>query len=281
LYNLFESLPPEERYTYLFAGNAQALDHILVSPAIHHYAAPRFDAVHLNAEFASAARSSDHDPLMAAFDVIPWASADFSDLPVSYGLAWHRSPRQIWLGVGADDDAAAPGGADNATDDGVTLAAQRWTPGATILLTVNITGGSGWLSGWFDWNADGDFEDAGEMAINRAVDAGPNPISVEIPGDALVGNGSAATIWARFRLYESAAEPAGVLLPGGIDAPQAAQRSGGVSGGEVEDYAFSFSPTPVTLVSFHAHALPLRWEWLGFLGLALLVGLWRRMMFPK
>ncbi|HEX8424100.1 MAG TPA: endonuclease/exonuclease/phosphatase family protein, partial [Pyrinomonadaceae bacterium] len=34
LRNLFETLPPRERYTYIFEGNAQALDHILVTRAL-------------------------------------------------------------------------------------------------------------------------------------------------------------------------------------------------------------------------------------------------------
>ncbi len=59
---LIETLPPEERYTYVFEGNSQALDHVLVSPhALGRTAG--FDVVHVNAEFA--AQSSDHDPGVA------------------------------------------------------------------------------------------------------------------------------------------------------------------------------------------------------------------------
>jgi len=56
---LVETLPPSERYTYVFEGNSQSLDHTLVSAALavqpFHY-----DVVHLNAEHA--AQVSDHDP---------------------------------------------------------------------------------------------------------------------------------------------------------------------------------------------------------------------------
>ena len=59
---LIETLPQNERYTYIFDGNAQTLDHILISNAI--YARPRaFDVVHVNSEFAT--RASDHDPQVA------------------------------------------------------------------------------------------------------------------------------------------------------------------------------------------------------------------------
>ena len=63
LRNLTETLPPTERYTYIFEGNAQSLDHILVSPSLR--ASAEVDIVHVNAEFAeTAARASDHDPIV-------------------------------------------------------------------------------------------------------------------------------------------------------------------------------------------------------------------------
>lgn len=64
LRNLFETLPQRERYTYIFDGNAQALDHILVSGSLF-AALVKFDVVHLNAEFAD--QASDHDPSVAIF----------------------------------------------------------------------------------------------------------------------------------------------------------------------------------------------------------------------
>jgi predicted extracellular nuclease len=64
LRNLFETLPPGERYTYIFDGNSQALDHILVSPRLF-TALVRFDVVHINSEFVE--QASDHDPPVAIF----------------------------------------------------------------------------------------------------------------------------------------------------------------------------------------------------------------------
>ena len=63
LVNLTETLPMLERYTYVFDGNGQALDHILVTRPLA--AAARYDIVHVNAEFAD--RLSDHDPVIARF----------------------------------------------------------------------------------------------------------------------------------------------------------------------------------------------------------------------
>ncbi len=56
---LIETLPEGERYTYVFEGNAQALDHILVSNGLFSGLFD-YDVVHVNAEFAD--QISDHDP---------------------------------------------------------------------------------------------------------------------------------------------------------------------------------------------------------------------------
>ena len=63
LHNLTDDLPANERYTYIFEGNAQSLDHILVSRALK--ASAEVDIVHVAAEFAETpARASDHDPVL-------------------------------------------------------------------------------------------------------------------------------------------------------------------------------------------------------------------------
>jgi predicted extracellular nuclease len=56
LVDLMNELPRDERYSYVFEGNSQALDHVLVSGAM----VPDYDVVHVNAEFAD--QASDHDP---------------------------------------------------------------------------------------------------------------------------------------------------------------------------------------------------------------------------
>ncbi|MEV8374562.1 lamin tail domain-containing protein [Kribbella sp. NPDC056861] len=57
LKTLIDTLPAEERYSYIFDGNSQVLDHIAVSPAIKGYS---YGVVHINAEFSD--QASDHDP---------------------------------------------------------------------------------------------------------------------------------------------------------------------------------------------------------------------------
>ncbi|OKH52150.1 hypothetical protein NIES2101_16075 [Calothrix sp. HK-06] len=66
LNTLIETLPENERYTYNFQGNAQALDHILVSNNLFSLL-DGFDVVHINSEFTD--QVSDHDPIIAQFNI--------------------------------------------------------------------------------------------------------------------------------------------------------------------------------------------------------------------
>ncbi|MGW4808190.1 endonuclease/exonuclease/phosphatase family protein [Kitasatospora sp. NPDC004272] len=59
LRDLVNELPESERYSYVYQGNSQVLDHILVSPALKPNKTD-YDVVHINSEFA--AQASDHDP---------------------------------------------------------------------------------------------------------------------------------------------------------------------------------------------------------------------------
>ncbi len=69
LTDLIEGLPANERYTYVFEGNSQALDHIMVSANLMTKAAPIYDIVHINAEFAG--QASDHDPEVVRLTLLP------------------------------------------------------------------------------------------------------------------------------------------------------------------------------------------------------------------
>ena len=67
LHNLVETLSAEERYTYIYDGNSQTLDHILVSQPLYQ-ALASVDILHLNSEFDYWVQFSDHDPVVATFD---------------------------------------------------------------------------------------------------------------------------------------------------------------------------------------------------------------------
>jgi predicted extracellular nuclease len=66
LKTLIETLPENERYTYNFEGNAQTLDHVLVSDNLLNKL-DGYDVVHINSEFAD--QDSDHDPSVARFNL--------------------------------------------------------------------------------------------------------------------------------------------------------------------------------------------------------------------
>jgi predicted extracellular nuclease len=64
--DLHRLLPPEERYSYVFDGNSQAIDQAVVTQNLASGA--QFDPVHLNSEYlANANRPTDHDPILASF----------------------------------------------------------------------------------------------------------------------------------------------------------------------------------------------------------------------
>ncbi|WP_326626215.1 MULTISPECIES: endonuclease/exonuclease/phosphatase family protein [unclassified Streptomyces] len=61
---LITTLPKNEQYSYVYEGNSQTLDHILISPGVRCF---DYDVVHINAEFAD--QASDHDPQIVRVDV--------------------------------------------------------------------------------------------------------------------------------------------------------------------------------------------------------------------
>jgi uncharacterized protein len=66
LVSLLHGLPKPERYSYVFEGNSQVLDQILVSEAALG-TLRGFDVVHVNAEFFD--QASDHDPSVARLEL--------------------------------------------------------------------------------------------------------------------------------------------------------------------------------------------------------------------
>ena len=67
LTTLMDTLPKPERYSYVFEGNSQVLDQILVSENLLDNFGIEYDPVHVNAEFAD--QASDHDPQVARLDL--------------------------------------------------------------------------------------------------------------------------------------------------------------------------------------------------------------------
>jgi uncharacterized repeat protein (TIGR01451 family) len=119
LTNLMYSVPITDRYTYVFEGNSQVLDQILVSDGLVNTVIPEFDVVHVNAEFVadiadSSRRASDHDPVLARFwlpapDIaITKTVTPTKDLPlgstVTYTITLSNSGDGVASGVVMTDD---------------------------------------------------------------------------------------------------------------------------------------------------------------------------------
>jgi len=73
--HVFDQLSPEARYTYIYQGESEVLDHILVTPGLAELIAG-VDILHINADFPppdpndeSPRRTSDHDPVVVKFKV--------------------------------------------------------------------------------------------------------------------------------------------------------------------------------------------------------------------
>lgn len=67
--NMINKVGTSDRYTYLYQGNSQVLDHILVTKNLENKT--KIDILHINADFTDmAGRASDHDPVMVQIDLL-------------------------------------------------------------------------------------------------------------------------------------------------------------------------------------------------------------------
>lgn len=188
----------------------------------------------------STANVSDVD-----FAFVSNVNYDYGDLPLVYGIttlaqdgARHIIPSGgslVHLGSAPDADtngmpSALANGDDvsaSADEQGITpISPTSWSDGTVAgghggSIQANVTG-TGWLVGWIDWNQDGDFLDAGEFVVNRAVTSGTVTAAFDIPSGT-VGSGSESWL-SRFRIFTT--EPAYPLF----------SFTGVATDGEVEDY---------------------------------------------
>ncbi|WP_052402071.1 5'/3'-nucleotidase SurE [Muricoccus aerilatus] len=82
LADLQDTLPPDQRFDYVFEGNAETLDHMLVTGALAQGA--QFEPVHINAEFYD--QTSDHDPLVGRFAISAQGEPPVAPTPLNIVL---------------------------------------------------------------------------------------------------------------------------------------------------------------------------------------------------
>ncbi|HEY89068.1 MAG TPA: hypothetical protein G4N98_04950 [Thermoflexia bacterium] len=186
------------------------------------------------------------------------ANTDWGDLPNTYSTtlaangARHTLSGTLYLGSQVDLEADGVPTANADGDDGdnhddedgvvrvpIDEGGAAWSDSATGYISATVTGGTGDLYAWFDWDNDGLFSDEAVVSWTSLA-AGEHKLSVTV-NDSFDQDHLAA----RFRLV-----PAGAGNPGYY---------GNVNGGEVEDYYWGESdwgPNAVTLSTFAAHSSP-------------------------
>jgi uncharacterized protein len=105
LNDLIETLPQNERYTYVFEGNSQTLDHTLISDSTFNRPFA-YDVVHVNSEFAD--QASDHEPQVARLCVD--ATAPSLNVTVSPNTLWPPNHKYVTVNATVSvSDNADPG----------------------------------------------------------------------------------------------------------------------------------------------------------------------------
>jgi len=181
------------------------------------------------------------DNIDFAFD--PMYERDFGDLPSSYSTTLADNPvgpshiqvpgQPLYLGRKVETErngTPTPDATGDGDEEDGVVAVGHWSAENGGQVEVLVGAGSGWLCGWIDFNQDGTFTNANELAISQAVDSQGTGVvytlSFPIPEGTFRTN-DVTVLNTRFRLY-----PSQPLIP---------LFSGEVRGGEVEDHQFTFS----------------------------------------
>ena len=208
------------------------------------------------------------DPDTASCSVFVY-SADFGDLPGAYVMTKlsddgaRHSIGNVFLGsvIDSETDGWESGSANGDDEDGevndedgiVLPTGSNWSDGSGEVLAT--ASGYGCLTAWLDFTdgtvfgPDFSFDDIydgfDELIIeNELLIPGDNLVEFGLPLGAANNN---ATFFARFRLVPA-------LGDGDPYCGDSPALTGFQDGGEVEDYAFSFGPTAITLADFNARS---------------------------
>ncbi|MBR3062897.1 MAG: endonuclease/exonuclease/phosphatase, partial [Exiguobacterium sp.] len=96
--NMVEKVPAVDRYSYVYQGNSQVLDHILVSNRLA--ASTKIDMIHVNSDFTEmSGRASDHDPVLAQIDFTPEPEVELTRYTVENHKAARLVLQEDYIGV--------------------------------------------------------------------------------------------------------------------------------------------------------------------------------------
>jgi len=191
--------------------------------------------------FAYGPSSNSNDGARCArAEIVVSDSVDFGDAPNSYGSTLDSGGARhgisaLYLGsiVDGESDAYVHPLSDDQSDasnddDGIGFPT-GFEIGSPALIIANASGSGGYLNAWMDWDMDGEFESDEQIADGLAMNEGSNTVPVDVPIWAATGD-----TWARFRISNIAN-----IGP-----------TGGVSNGEVEDYAVTVTESGVTTTHY-------------------------------
>ncbi|WP_242620340.1 LruC domain-containing protein [Shewanella maritima] len=192
--------------------------------------------------FSYGPSSTSNDGARCALAEVPVGdSVDFGDAPNSYSTlmsdngARHGIIEGLSLGKLNDNESdgyPAPLSDDSSDgiddDDGISMPT-GFEIGETAVLLVDVTGSDGYLNAWIDWGQDGEFDAEDRVVSAKKMAPGQSSVMIDVPNWAKAGD-----TWARFRLSSTPD-----ILP-----------TGGVSDGEVEDYALTVTETGVTMTYY-------------------------------
>ncbi len=214
--NLYDLLPAQEQYSYIFQGNYQPLDHILVTGSL--YNSSELDIVHYNAGYTDGLSATDHDQPLAR---ITQARAGGAGVAIADNFA--TTEAAFYRGTVLANDTGGGAGLVVTTVNGIAAGTtQTLASGARLTL---LTDGS------FTYDPDGAFD-----ALNTGSN-GNDSFSYTILG------GSTSTVTVTIGGISAAAPTAGDNLISGTPNDDVFDLSAGgadtVSGGAGND-AFSF-----------------------------------------
>jgi hypothetical protein len=166
-------------------------------------------------------------------------TTDYGDAPEPYPTAdaYHIVDDLIYIGSSIDPECQARPNDDSTGDDidnsddedGVNFTSSIVVcEEADIIVTASV---AGYLDGWIDYNANGDWADPGErIFLYQELNAGENALSFPVPCNAKTGS----TV-ARFR-FESSNFNNHLVILEDVNAAQAEDYDGEAHNGEIEDY---------------------------------------------
>ncbi|MCO4798179.1 MAG: LruC domain-containing protein [Colwelliaceae bacterium] len=189
--------------------------------------------------FAYGPSSSNNDGARCALAPIisqDSPTTDFGDAPDTYGSSINNNGARhdvgdgtLFLGqtVESEPNAYANNGSEVNDNDGIEFVTGV-EAGRTSLVDLTSSA-DGFVNAWLDSDKDGEFDSDEQIIIAEAVTSGSNVVAYDVPTWAEQG-----TTWTRFRL--SSEENLSPI--------------GGVSDGEVEDYAIDIAEQNVTAMHY-------------------------------